>query len=247
MHYSSTLRHRQCHLVFHLFMFLNWFDWLIWRIRLSEDFFFKYQTSTLNIFSYNSVFLRRGWFSSGITSVTTAPRLPLSFMDGWEDCETSLTSLWVCVSVCVCVCAHVYCVCMNWRWSCGVSDDTSGVIPPTSASNLQHEKDTRMTPYVPPTIFYPHPAPSAWCCSFSFQPKSNSVSSYERFWPQLAIRHTKQGVYICFMCILPFPRAVVREFHSVCCLLHVLFELLFFLLFWDEAQQKEAESVIFSP
>lgn len=129
---------------------------------------------------------------------------------------------------CVCLCAHVYCVCMNWRWSCGVSDDTGGVIPPTSASNLQHEKDTRMTPYVPPTIFYPHPTPSAWCCSFSFQPKSNSVSSYERFWPQLAIRHTKQGVYICFMCILPFPHAVVQEFHSVCCLLHVLFELLFF-------------------
>lgn len=39
-----------------------------------------------------------------------------------------------------------------------MSDDTGGVIPPTSASNLQHEKDILMTPYLPPTILYPHPA-----------------------------------------------------------------------------------------
>lgn len=46
----------------------------------------------------------------------------------------------------------------GWRWGCGVSDDTGGVIPPTSASNLQHEKDTLVTPYLPPTILYPHPS-----------------------------------------------------------------------------------------
>lgn len=43
---------------------------------------------------------------------------------------------------------------------CKVSDDTGGVIPPTSASNLQHEKDSVATPYLPPAILYcPHPAP----------------------------------------------------------------------------------------
>lgn len=57
-------------------------------------------------------------------------------------------------SPCVCVCVCTY----GWRWGCWVSDDTGGVIPPTSASNLQHEKDTRVTPYLPPTVLSP-PSP----------------------------------------------------------------------------------------
>lgn len=48
------------------------------------------------------------------------------------------------------------------KGGCEVSDDTGGVIPPTSASNLQHEKDTPATPYLPPAI---HHCPSS--CSVS--------------------------------------------------------------------------------
>lgn len=78
-------------------------------------------------------------------------------------------------------------------WSCGVSDETGGAIQPTSASNLQHEKDTLMTPYLPPTIVCPCPAPSAWCCSLSFQPKSNGISGYPRFLLQLCNQTDMRG------------------------------------------------------
>lgn len=84
---------------------------------------------------------------------------------------------------------------------CRVTDDTSAVIPLTSASNLRHEKDTPVTSYLnpnspllPPTISCP--APPTFCSAFnsllflSFQPKSNSVSG---FLPQLAIKDTKAG------------------------------------------------------
>lgn len=37
----------------------------------------------------------------------------------------------------------------------GVTDDTGDVIPLTSASNLQHEKDTPVTPYLPPNHLPP--------------------------------------------------------------------------------------------
>lgn len=51
--------------------------------------------------------------------------------------------------------AHVW-LCTDcddiWRWGCEVSDDTVGVIMPTSVSDLQHEKDTFVTQYMPPTI-----------------------------------------------------------------------------------------------
>lgn len=90
----------------------------------------------------------------------------------------------------------------GWRWSCWVSDDTGGVTPPTSASNLQHKKDTHMTLYLPPTILYPRPAPSARRCSLLFQLKSNSVSSCTRFLPQLAIKRTKEKVCVHFFCAL---------------------------------------------
>lgn len=70
------------------------------------------------------------------------------------------------------------------RWGCGVSDDTGGVIP-TSASNLQHEKDTLVTPI--PAPYHPLPPfpPSTLSLSLSvfpslssFEPKSTSVSDY---------------------------------------------------------------------
>lgn len=40
----------------------------------------------------------------------------------------------------------------RWGWGCEVSDVTGGVIPPTSASNLQQKKDTLATSYLPPAI-----------------------------------------------------------------------------------------------
>lgn len=76
---------------------------------------------------------------------------------------------------------------------CRVTDDTGAVIPLTSASNLQHEKDTPVTPYPPPTNHLPpplppslRPAPPTFCSAFnsllflSFQPKSNSVSGFPK-------------------------------------------------------------------
>ncbi len=109
--------------------------------------------------------------------------------------------------LCMCVCACVYVTVSGWRWGCGVSDDTGGVIPPTSASNLQHEKDTLVTPYLPPTIIYPHPAPSArrFSLSLLFEPKSNRVSNYERLLPQLAIKHTEYGSSYSFLVLSSMP------------------------------------------
>lgn len=64
-------------------------------------------------------------------------------MNGWKHCEAFLT--------------FSACVSMDGSRAEGVSDDTGGVIPQTSVSNRQHEKDTLMTPYLPPTILYPPP------------------------------------------------------------------------------------------
>lgn len=74
---------------------------------------------------------------------------------------------------------------------CEVSDDTGGVIPPTSASNLQHEKDTVATLYLPPAVFR---CPSS-CPVLLFQPKSAPVSGYRRFQPQLPIKYTSVRIY----------------------------------------------------
>lgn len=118
-------------------------------------------------------------------------------------------------SLCVCACSvseH------GWSWGCGVSDDTGGVIPPTSASNLQHEKDTLVTPYLPPTILYPHPAPSARRCSLSlslsFEPKSNSVSGYEKVPTTTCNQTYKGGKYLFILCAL-IHVSVGQRFHSV--------------------------------
>lgn len=79
------------------------------------------------------------------------------------DTPRSVAAGAVCESapVCVCVCARTYYHALKGGGFCEVSDDTAGVIPPTSASNLQHEKDSVATPYLPPAILRcPHPAPN---------------------------------------------------------------------------------------
>lgn len=95
---------------------------------------------------------------------------------------------------------------------CEVSDDTGGVIPPTSASNLQHEKDTPATPYLPPAI---HHCPSSCSVSlFHLNPKSNLGSRYQRFQPQFPIKHTQECVCLHLCCCHPAStRAGMLVFH----------------------------------
>lgn len=101
----------------------------------------------------------------------------------------------------------------GWRWGCGVSDDTGGVIPPTSASNLQHEKDTLVTPYLPPTILYPHPSfcPTLLPLSLSFEPKSNSVSGYEKVSTTTCNQTYERGSIYSFLVLSSMP-PLVRNF-----------------------------------
>lgn len=114
-----------------------------------------------------------------ITSVTDTPR--------------SVAAGAVCESapVCVCVCARTI-----TRQRAGgfreVSDDTAGVIPPTSASNLQHEKDSVATPVPAPS----HPPLPSSCPELLSQPESNPVSGSRWFQPQLPIKYTKESVFI---------------------------------------------------
>lgn len=148
-----------------------------WIERFAQESLFTGRLQAQYIFLYVSVFSKIRLLRCDITSVTDAPCSPFVLTNGWKRCETF---------------SNPFCMCVyGLKQGCRVSDDTGGVIPQTSVSNLQHEKDTRVTPYLPPTILYPHRAPSVWCCSLSFEPESNSVSGYQRSLPQLAIKHTK--------------------------------------------------------
>lgn len=118
------------------------------------------------MFSYSSIYfgLPWNWITQLWRSASHQSLMLLAHSVAvWtvESTETFLTP-----SACVCISACTMLV-YGWRWGCGVSDDTGSVIPPTSASNLQHEKDTLVTLYLPPTILYPHLAPSAWRFSLS--------------------------------------------------------------------------------